>query len=286
MTKNNPNIKFNISSELKDDECNAFKLLTIALAVFLFFIQIYHSFNFPVWRDDAFFGSIAKNLAAGQGYKAIFFDGDYPFHSSISTGPMLILPTALMILIFGNSYLVTSIAPVLLIWILLVLIFIKVSNLLGKERRWLFSFLALSLTLLFSIQDYGVGFETRDVVGLWHLLMGDVSAAFFIVLATLLLFSPKFIKKTIMLGGMVLGLAVMDKTISAIAALVILSAFSATILFKKDLKNSEKIILVALAGFSAIAPLFLFEIVKIIVLGWQNYWQIHSKKKFWFNEKQ
>ena len=51
----------------------AIQLATIALVIAAIGLQIFYVFNFPIWRDDAFFSSVAKNLANGAGYKAIFF---------------------------------------------------------------------------------------------------------------------------------------------------------------------------------------------------------------------
>ena len=99
---------------------NCFKYALIILATFLFLYQIYWVFNFPIWRDDAFFATVAKNLVNGNGFSAVFFDQDYKFHYGISSGPSLILPAAAMIFIFGNHYWVPELTAVLMIWSLLI----------------------------------------------------------------------------------------------------------------------------------------------------------------------
>ena len=252
-----------------------FKIAVISLAVLLLALQLYHTFYFPMWRDDSQIGSVAKNLAMGNGYQMTLFDKDYPFIYYISTGPVLILPAALMIFIFGNQYWVTSISSVLVIWVLLICIFIASKKVFSKERRWPFSFLALSLMLVSSVLELGgYAFETGDRLGLWHFLMGDISASLLVILGTFLLFCCEKNKKKIFMAGVVLGLAVVDKSITAIAAPMILSVFAMKIFLDQSLKNSKKIILVLVVAAGFIAPSFLFEITKLIALGWQNYSQL------------
>ena len=72
-------------------------LATIILAVTLLDAQIFHTLHYPIWRDDATFDAVAKNLANGDGYAAVFFDKSYPFHRVIVC---LRLDTGLLRIIF------------------------------------------------------------------------------------------------------------------------------------------------------------------------------------------
>ncbi len=243
----------------------------LGLAAFLIYAQIDHILHLPIWRDDAFFASVAKNLANGDGYKAVFFDKDYAFNHGISTGPTVILPAAALMFFFGNQYWVPGAANIALIWCLLIGIFILIEDFVGK-KKWPFCLLALSLSLLFSIGSYGN--ENSDNLILWHSLMGEIPAALCVIVGTLLLFTRQFSAKKMLLGGLFLGLAIMSKVLAAIATLVILISFSLRILKEKIPK---KILLIIAAGFCAALPFFLFELVKFISLGWSQYLDLNIK---------
>src|SRR3989338_4484693 len=105
-----------------------FKLLLLSLALFLIATQIWHSFNSPLWTDDAFFGTVAKNLASGNGYSSSDTRWNSAFSSYITAGPVIILPAALMIKIFGNQHWVLGLTITMLIWILLTMIFVAWRN--------------------------------------------------------------------------------------------------------------------------------------------------------------
>ena len=245
---------------------NFFKHALIALAVSLFLYQIYCVFNFPIWRDDAFFASVAKNLANGDGFSAVFFDQDYKFHYGISSGPALIMPAAAMIFIFGNHYWVPELTAVLLIWVLLFAIFIASKEVVGEKRKWAFCFLTLFMMLFFSCDEEGVKLY------LWVRLMGEIPSALLVILAALIFSFIDLDKSRLANGGIMLGLALMIKTISAISALVILIMVSARIFFGK-----KPIIWIVIPAFCFVAPCFLFESIKIMVLGWKTYSELQQQ---------
>jgi hypothetical protein len=262
------------------DDYFFFKLLTIALSLLLIALQVHHAFNVPMWRDDAFFASIAKNLANGEGYKAVFFDNTYSFHNGISAGPIIILPATLMMLIFGNQFWVPSLANTVLIWSLLIAIFTVSKDLLGKDKRWQFCFLALLLTLVFLMVDASYelgefgsyGIETGDRLALWHLMMGEVPAGLCLILGAFLLFSPEINRKKIALGGLILGLGLLSKTLTAIASLGIIMMISRRILLEEKFQiTRSKIISILIVISAFILPFCLFDLIKIIILGWPNY---------------
>lgn len=244
---------------------NCFKYALIILAAFLFLYQIYWVFNFPIWRDDAFFATVAKNLVNGNGFSAVFFDQDYKFHYGISSGPALILPAAAMIFIFGNHYWVPELTAVLLIWSLLIAIFIASKEVVG-EKKWAFCFLTLLMMMLFSHGDEEIK------LSLWVRLMGDIPAALLVILAALIFSSKNLNKSKLASGGIILGLALMIKTIAAIAAGAILIIVAIRIFFSK-----KPIIWIVIPAFCFVAPCFLFESIKIIVLGWKGYLELQQQ---------
>lgn len=248
-----------------------FKLATIALVIVLMGLQIFCVFNFPIWRDDAFFGSVAKNLVSGEGYKAIFFDKGYSFHYGITTGPFVIVPAALMMFIFGNHYWVIGLANILLIWSLLVPIFILSKDVIGEEKRWPFAFFSLFLVLIFSTGNEG------GRLALWYLLMGEVPAALCVILASFLLLLPKQNIKKLAIGGLFLGFAAISKANSMIAAIVILAVVANKILFENKLSNLQKVKFVSIPILCFIAPSGLFELIKIVSLGWNQYCELQMQ---------
>ncbi len=244
---------------------NCFKYALIILATFLFLYQIYWVFNFPIWRDDAFFATVAKNLVNGNGFSAVFFDQDYKFHYGISSGPSLILPAAAMIFIFGNHYWVPELSAVLMIWSLLIAIFIASKEVVG-EKKWAFCFLTLLMMMLFSGDEEGIK------LSLWVRLMGEIPAALLVILAALIFSSKNLNNSKLASGGIILGLALMIKAIVAIAAGTILIIVATRIIFSK-----KPIIWIVIPAFCFVAPCFLFESIKIIVLGWKGYLELQQQ---------
>ena len=249
----------------------SFKSATVSLVLVLFVLQIYHILHYPIWCDDAFFGIVAKNLAESFSYAAVVYDKTYPFYFGISAGPVMIVPAALMIFIFGNYSWALGLAMILMVWLLLIVVFIAAKRLFGGDKIWLSSFLFLALALLFSINNQNYGIYTKDHLAIWYLLLGEIPSALLIIGGTLFLASERLHKKIIIVGSTILGLAILCKTLAAIAALTVLLIVAVRILLAKELNRLRKFQLISLLGFCFIAPFFTFEIVKIISLGWQDY---------------
>ena len=248
------------------------KIALSVLASYVIFLQLYHLTHYPLWRDDAFFAIVAKNLVNGCGYCAVFFDEIYKFHHGISSGPLVILPTALLILFFGNQYWVAGLANILLIWALLLTIFFLSADFFKQEKRSIFCFSSLLLTLIFLTGNYGN--ENADNLILWHALMGEIPAALCIVIAALLLFSPALNRKKILCGALFLGLALVAKTVTIFAVLVIVIAFILRIFHQHNYTKSQKIIWIISALLCVATPLILFELIKLISLGGQKYFDL------------
>lgn len=252
---------------------NIFKILTIAFAAILLASQIYHTLHSPIWRDDAGFAQIAKSLVSGGGYAAVLYDKTYPFYSSL--GPVSILPATLMLFFFGNQYWVSGVANMLLIWSLLTAIFVVANGLVGKDRKWLFGFFALALIVLFSIGDNHAT-ESGDKIYIWHLLMGEIPAGLCVILGASLLFFPQASIRRMLCGALFLGFAILTKTITTMAVAVILAAFALKVLREKDLTRLRQIQLIFGIGFCVVAPSIIFELIKIISMGWGHYWEMKA----------
>lgn len=247
------------------------KYLTYFLAASLLIWQLFCVFYLPVWRDDAFFASVAKNLVLGRGYSAVFFDKSYLFHAGISSGPVLILPAAFLIFIFGNQFWVTSLTIVLLIWALLLLIFFKTKKLISEEDRWPFYALSLFFSFLAS-------YEGKDYFTLWRVLMGEIPSALCVILAVFFFSTKNPTKKDLIKGGLLLAAALLFKTISLLASATVLAVFVIRILLQKEKKITEKIINILIPVFCLSAPFIIFEIIKFLSLGGVEYreLQLHN----------
>lgn len=251
-----------------------FKLPVIVLAALLLVLQIYHIWHYPIWCDDAFFGIVAKNLADSFNYAAVVYDKTYPFYFGISSGPVMIIPAALMIFIFGNYPWILGLTMVSMLWFLLITIFIAAKRLLLGDKIWLSAFLFLALALLFSINNQNYGIYTKDHLAIWHLLLGEIPSALLIILGTVFLAADRLHKKNVIIGAAILGLAILCKTIAAIAALMVLLMVVLRIFFTTEFKKFGKFQLIFLLGFCFAAPFSTFEIIKIISLGWQHYHEL------------
>lgn len=252
-----------------------FRLLLISFSVFLIALQVYRVMHYSMWFDDALFSNVAKSLVNKEGYSSVIFDHSYPFHYNIGAGPLLILPAAFMIWIFGNQYWVPGITVVILIWAMLLINFVFVKDLVGEEKRWQVGFLSLLMMLLFSVGSYGN--ENTTELTLWHLLMGEIPAVLCLTAGTFILFGKSNSRKKIILGAFFIGLSIMSKTLSAISASVILSVWGLKTIFSKDVIILQRVKLIAIVGFFSLVPFLVFDLAKMMILGWQEYVKLQAQ---------
>lgn len=229
--------------------------------------------------DDAYHADIAKNLAFGQGYtsslpaRTIHFN-PITFDPGIGTGPTIILPAALFIKIFDNTYWAPGLANIFLWTTIMILIGVCIRKYDAGSGYLLFivSFLWLSYVFL-----------TR-YFELWYALFGEIPAALLILLGIFLYLHDQqpLIK---LASGAVLGFAILAKPLASLAVGV---SILVIILFRLLEKRKNpglswidacKPVLILVIGL--IIPNLLFEIWKYIALGFTTYfsrWQT-----FWFN---
>jgi hypothetical protein len=152
--------------------------------------------------DDAFIANVAKSLAAGLGYSSSYY-GIHPFHVEITTGPLLILPAAALIRIFGNQYWVPNLAYSLCVAACLFVLF-------GTARRWL---TLRELAVFAFVIAYGlVTFMTREFA-----LLGEVPAGLLVAAAALLMTDERHRTSRVGLAGLFFGIALSTKTFSLIS---------------------------------------------------------------------
>ena len=155
-----------------------------------------------VLYDDAFIATAAKNLAMGAGYSSSYHGIDL-FDPEISTGPVIVMPTALLIRLLGNQYWVPGLAITIAIWATLLLLIGRMRRLGGRWHALGTAITAAGL-IVFGTNEFG--------------LLGESPAVFLTVLAfTWLADDSRSDKTSGLCAGVALGLAIYAKLTVAIA---------------------------------------------------------------------
>lgn len=220
--------------------------------------------------DDAYLSTVAKNLANGLGYASSMqaFVSHYtirPFDPTDGTGPTIILPAALFIRIFGNTYWAPGLANVTLWSLLLVLIVFFVHKKYNHGIVFLL-FVSLFLYLNYALMTYH--FEH------WYALLGEVPSALFIMLG-IICFYYRNARVNQLLTGVLFSLAVESKLLSLVAVLGFVVAYGVVYFSKRSedwipyLKNPFTQVFFVGSGF--LIPVSLFELWKLFVLRRYNY---------------
>ncbi len=176
------------------------KYFPFALFTFVFLslsiILLVRVFTQSIAYDDAYNISIAKNLASGLSYVSSYDNYIY-FNSEVTTGPVMVVPAALLIKLFGNQYWVPQL--ITYAFFLVGIVAILYTRFI-KSRK-----LYLSLTLFLLLSFLLVPVEN------FVTFLGEVPSALFIILAAI--FLSKFTTKALIVAGILLGLAALIKSI-------------------------------------------------------------------------
>lgn len=249
-------------------------LVVFSVILILFFAIVYsHVFSSQLnTADDAAIACAAKNLAAGNNYStSVPFDGSYgieKFAPAITTGPTLVLPAALLIVIFGNEFWVPGFVTASLILILLIFI-------INSVRKQTNIYFALTFAIVLIAFFYNITASLHFY--LWFVLLGELPATFLNIFAVLLLASNPYKRKIVVLSSFLLGLAFMSKMLALLGYLPITTWFLYSII--KNQQKRKKLFIDYFYGVTAFAaPFFFFELWKLITLGFNEY--IHNYYKF------
>jgi 4-amino-4-deoxy-L-arabinose transferase-like glycosyltransferase len=180
----------------------ALKVVSWALLALLLQFHVRQIVTSSVLYDDAFIATAAKNVAMGAGYASSYHSVDL-FDPEISTGPVIVLPAALLMGLLGNRYWVPGLAITIAIWATLLLLMVGLRRLGGRWHH-----LAVAVTaggvIVFGTNEFG--------------MLGELPAVFLVVLAFALLADESGSDVTNGLGaGVALGLAIYAKLTVAIA---------------------------------------------------------------------
>jgi hypothetical protein len=206
--------------------------------------------------DDAYFASVAKNIAEGPGYGTTAGgQGFQLFDRIITSGPAVILPAAAATWLFGNRYWVPGLTSIAC-WVLLLLMIFRVLD--GSEHDLDFRLAAgvflATIPLLFPFH-----FEH------WFTLLGEVPATLFALLGFAVLSRFELSRRGVALASFFCGLGLLSKTASAIlyAALVLVLAVRVVLMEKRSLRELVRYALISAAAF--LSPLLVFELYKLSV---------------------
>lgn len=256
---------------------------TISLLALLAFVAA------ALWRasaagvccaDDALYAGVAKNLADGLGYTTTLPVADprffaKPFDPHVGSGPTIILPTAVLIKLLGNTHWVPGLSVVMLWTCLLLLIgwlLRKYSSGAGLAAATIV-FLALS-------------FATPWYYVAWYVLLGEVPAALLLILGAFLYVHSDAPQYRIA-AGLAFALAVLAKPIAlgALMAFVLASAGMWALRRDRTAGPGRRPILheAETVGLGFVLPLGMFEAWKFIVLRPTRYLErLKASVEFFF----
>ncbi len=227
-------------------------LFLLLLSLLLFSALHFSTSDYPEF-DGAMNFQVSKNLAEGKGYVTTYKD----VKANIQTGPTLILPAALWFKFFGVSKFTTQLTN--LIYLLgLILVVVGIAARYYSVPGWyaLIALLAVPELFKFSLHGYG-----------------EAIAAFFTLAGfTFLVPALSGEKRQSAFCGISFGLAAVTKTLSLVSlgALAVFMVPYSLVVFKETPKRFLIRRWLIIATLFLILPL-LFECVKVLQYGWQEY---------------
>lgn len=239
--------------------------LLLTISVLIFFISLLgleRVFTHFPWYDDAYNATVAKNLASGYGYSTSY-GSLIPFNPEVTTGPSLIIPAAILMKFIGAKYWVPSFTNLLISMVLILIILVQVyqyyeENLPhpSKLKSWLLlSFALFYITVIWIPELMQIEF------------LGEFPSGLFVCAGILVIFRS-YSRPNVIIGGMLLGFAIMSKLSSLIMVIAVCIVW--VVFFSIDLKTTKfsgsKIALVLLIT-GLILPVVIFESWKFITLG-------------------
>jgi len=217
--------------------------------------------------DDSTNAIVAKNFAFGIGYtNTIPIYGSSPnrlFDPQITTGPILNLPAAALILAFGNAPWVPGFVTATFSLLTLLGVAAILWKQVGPRRACAY---LLALTFFLYNLTAGLHFEH------WYSLLGEMPAALLSITGAAALTSNPDKRSVILAAGLLYGLAVATKVLALLSFFPVCGYFAWQILVNKACRPRRLVTYIAaLAVFTL--PSLCFEAWKLAVLGSQSYLQ-------------
>lgn len=233
------------------------------LALFGFALAAHLASGSLCCADDAFIATVAKNLARGDGYASTYSpsrSGETAprrFDPLITTGPVLVVPAAVLVRAWGNRYWVPGLVVVVASLVLLAAVFEHSFRATQERSRWAVAVIGGLAALVLATIGY---FEH------WYALLGEIPALLLLALGTLHLLGGRRRARDLAWGGLLLGCAVQTKAL-AVMALPVIVAF----LLLERTSGAAKPRAVAVTFVCAVLPTVAFETYKLADLGVSGY---------------
>ena len=209
--------------------------------------------------DDAHNANVAKDLAFGSGYTTSYHEL-VPFNPEATTGPVVLLPAAAFVWLFGNQYWVPTFAVVVCLWTALGVVLFLLRRYLEPRAWWITAALIAFGLALFDSDEFG--------------LLGDVPGALLAVAAVLILCQQNMCGR-IWRAGLLLGIAIQIKLL----VLLLAPAALAYILATPSSNRRRDIVLFCGA---VILPTILWELGQLVSMGSFHDWAALNARQFAF----
>lgn len=214
--------------------------------------------------DDAFFATVAKNLAWGSGYStSLDIFGPHfalkPFDVSISTGPTLVLPVSAVVRLLGNRFWVPGVVHVAVWAVLLLAVWRALGFVASRGRVAVVG--VVFLVVVWAMSPYH--FEH------WYAMLGEVPAALTLLLGlTIWAVEPGSTRRSLV-AAVLWSLAVLTKMLALIYAVTFLGAAVGLALLGPCRGRSWRLVGALLCGFAL--PIVVFEAWTAASLGTERY---------------
>ena len=242
-----------------------------ALAVLLFLFvwrNLTDDFSSGVHvADDGYHAVVAKALAFGQGYGAPTSSHSFSaFAPAVGSGPALMIPLALAINAVGVTHWLPGAVSLLIVILQIATLLWVLQRHFGIGPAAGFVFAGMLLALLGESHYELFGAFLGEPTTLGYLLVGT----------TLMALSGESLA-LIALAGLSFSLAFLTKQIAAFSCAGMVFAWLSLLLLNREPRILLKLSI--LVATSSALP-FLYELVKLISLGWQDYlglWSLQLK---------
>lgn len=260
-------------------------LAASASVVFLFLVWLVatHAFTDGLCcGDDAAIALAAKSVAEGEGYSLplnfIGESGYFPFHHGVSTGPALVFPAAALIKVFGAQIWAPSLASALVSLGLLALTAYLIGRSEGLDTAS--RFVVVLVPALYFLTANATFFIH------WYSLLGELPAAFFLVLAAWFAAGDgegaKAGARASLLAGLAAGMAVNSKLLGLVGGLAIGGVFALRLVRGHGFGALRDGAIYTLGMFLPVAA---FELYRLASVGAEGYvrW-LHGMRDFFGNQ--